>query len=326
MMFALHDYSMVYRGNRTKDEGRKRVTMQTALKPSSLGETQAIDIRTALALGTTIVLWAAAFVAIRAALPSYPPAQLALLRFLIASLALAVNAAIIRVRLPQARDLPRIIAAGLLGITLYNLALNSGQQTVPAGTASILIQTSPIWTALVASALLGERLKLWGWIGIAVSFSGAALIVLRGGMVSLTGGAGLILVASLLLCLFTVLQKPLLARYRPVEVTTYVIWVGTFGLLPFAPSLPELILAAPLDATLAVVFLGLGPAALAYITWAMALARLPASRASAFLFFVPVTASLLAWVLLGEQPTIQAIFGGLLVIGGVVILNKFGKG
>jgi drug/metabolite transporter (DMT)-like permease len=316
---------MVYCKERRKTKDKRQKTMQTTLKTNSINMEKALDLKTMLALGTTIVLWAAAFVGIRAALPAYPPAQLALLRFLIASVALAIYALAIRMPLPRLRDLPRIVAAGLLGITLYNLALNSGQQTVSAGTASILIQTSPIWTALVASAVLGERLKWLGWAGIAVSFSGTALIVLRDGMVGLSSGAGLILVASLLLCLFTVLQKPLLARYRPVELTTYVIWIGTLGLLPFAGSLPAQIIAAPWSATGAVIFLGLGPAALAYITWAVALSRLPASRASAFLFFVPVTASLLAWVLLGEQLTLQMFLGGLLVIGGVVVVNKWGK-
>src|SRR4051812_47735325 len=70
---------------------------------------------TMLALGTTIILWASAFVGIRAALPAYGPLHLAVLRFLVAIVVLAVAAFILRVRLPERRDLPRIVLCGLLG-------------------------------------------------------------------------------------------------------------------------------------------------------------------------------------------------------------------
>lgn len=275
----------------------------------------------ALALLTTIVLWASAFVAIRIALPAYGPQHLALMRFLVASLALGAYAAATRMGLPRRADLPRIIVCGLAGITVYNLLLNTGQQTVGAGAASLLVQTSPIWTALLATLTLGERLRPWGWLGILVSFGGAALIALgEGGGLQLSAGAALVLGAAVLLSLFSVLQKPLLARYSPAAVTTYAIWAGTIGLLPFAGSLAQTVAAAPLGSTLAVVFLGLGPAALAYVAWATVLSRLPAGRAASFLYLVPATALLLAWLLLGEAPHALSLAGGALALGGVVLV------
>jgi drug/metabolite transporter (DMT)-like permease len=112
---------------------------------------------TLLALACTIVLWAAAFVGIRAGLAAYSPEHLALLRFLVASLALGCYAAATRRRLPRPRDIPGVALTGAIGITLCKLALNAGERSVTA--VSLLVNTAPIWTALLAAALLGERLR-----------------------------------------------------------------------------------------------------------------------------------------------------------------------
>src|ERR1039458_3694747 len=95
--------------------------------------------RTILALAFALVLWASAFAGIRAGLRAYAPANLAVLRFLVASTVLAVYAALAHFRRPRLRDLPGLILSGAIGITFYNLALNYGETRVTAGAASMLI-------------------------------------------------------------------------------------------------------------------------------------------------------------------------------------------
>jgi drug/metabolite transporter (DMT)-like permease len=281
---------------------------------------------TILALGTTIILWACAFVGIRAALPAYGPLHLAVLRFLVAALVLGAAAPVLRLRMPERRDLVRIVLSGLLGITGYNLALNTGELEVSAGAASLLVNTGPIWTALLAQLLLGERLRPAGWAGIGLGFAGAATIALgTRSELGVSRGALLVVLAAALLSLYSVVQKPLLARYRPVEATTYAIFAGALGLLPFGWGLPATLLAAPLPATLAVIFLGVGPAALAYVAWAAVLARLPAARAAGFLYLVPPTALLVAWLWLGEVPASAALIGGAIALAGVALVARAGK-
>jgi len=213
-------------------------------------------------------------------------------------------------------------ALGLLGFSFYNVALNTGEMTIPAGPAALLIQTLPIWTALAAVAFLGERMRPRGWIGIGVSFAGAVLIAVgKGSGFSVGWGAGLILLASVSASAYNILQKSMLIRYRPMELTTLAIWAGTILLLPFCGGLAGEVRAAPLGDTLAVLYLGAGPAALAYVTWAVVLPRLPASRASSTLFLVPVVAFLVGWAWLGETPAPVDVAGGVLAMGGVALVN-----
>lgn len=285
-----------------------------------------LDMRTAMALATTVVLWASSFAGIRAGLEAYSPEHVAVLRLLIASLVLGGYALATGIRLPARRDLPALVIAGFLGFTLYNLLLNRGQQTVPAGTAALLVNTGPVFTVVLARVMLGERLRGWGWVGIAVGFCGAAMIAVgQAGGMRISRGAALVILAALAQSLFFIRQKPLLARYRPIECTTFVIWMGTACLLPFAGGLPRAIAAAPVDATLAVVFLGVGPAAVAFVTWAYALSRLPASRAASFLYVVPAVSIAIAWLWLGEVPRALALVGGAVALAGVVIVNTRGR-
>src|SRR5258706_14849115 len=124
----------------------------------------------------TIVTFASAFVAIRAGLRAYSPVQLAALRFIISSLAFGALAFFRPVRLPAARDWPRLVLAGLAGFAIYSLLINSGEVRVSAGMASFVINTSPVFTAILASMTLGERMPAAGWIGLSVCLVGTALL------------------------------------------------------------------------------------------------------------------------------------------------------
>ncbi|GGM13761.1 DMT family transporter [Deinococcus aerophilus] len=283
----------------------------------------------ALSLGAilvTIVFWASAFAGIRAGLEAFSPGHLTLYRFLVAAAALGLYAVVTRIPLPGLPDLARIAGLSVMGITLYHVLLNYGEVGVPAGTASLIIAAGPVITALLATRFGGERLNALGWLGTLISLGGVALIVLGSGQsVGFTRGALLIFGAAVFTSIYFVFQKPLLRRMNPLHFTVWSLLLGTVPMLVFLPGFAAELQAAPLHAHLAVIYIGLFPAALAYLTWTFALSRVPASTTTSFLYVSPVFAILIAWLWLHELPRPITLLGGAVAVAGVVLVNTLGR-
>ncbi len=284
-----------------------------------------VDWRIYLAVLIPVISWASAFAGIRAGLESYTPEHLALLRYIIASFALAVYAVLTRMPLPRLRDVPGIALAGFIGVAFYSITLNAGEIGVSAGVASMIVASSPIFVALLARMIHKEHLSRWGWGGILTSFSGVAVIALGNGGLQFDARALLVLAAAVAQSLYIIGQKPFLKRYSALQFTAYAIWSATIFLLPFGGGLLTAVQQATPDATLAIVYMGIVPGAIGYASWAYVVGRMAASKAASFLYLVPAFAIAIAWLWLGEAPTTLAVLGGGLVLLGVVIVNRRGK-
>jgi drug/metabolite transporter (DMT)-like permease len=285
------------------------------------GATQAVA-----AVAATVVLWASAFPGIRAALTSFSPSDLAFLRFAIATLAIGAYWVFMRPALPSKQDWPRIILAGGLGITAYNLLLNFGQTTVTAGAASFLVNMNPVFALILGVTLAAERVSRWGVLGMLVSFVGVGVIAFGGSKeLSFDWGAVYIVAAAFCFALSFVVQRPLFARLKPISVAMGMIWSATIMLLPVAPSALEALSSASIGATIALIFLGLGPSMLAYVAWSYALSRYPVSQAASFLYLVPPVALSVALFWVDEVPTLLTFVGGALTLTGVIVVNTLGR-
>lgn len=279
----------------------------------------------ALAAGlVTVTLWGSAFVAIRDAGQTLSPGSLALGRLLVSLVALGVAASIWREPLPGRRDLVAIAAFGVLFLGVYSVTLNEAERRVDAGTAAMLINVGPILIAILAGIFLKEGFPRWLFAGCAIAFSGCVLIGLAnsqsGSHASL--GIALLILAAFAYAAAVVIQKRVLARASPLQVTWLGCAAGTVVCLPFTPTLVGELDDAGARAIGWTVYLGAAPTALGFATWAYALRRMSAGRLASLAYLIPVVAILLGWALLGETPPWLAAVGGALCLAGVYLARR----
>ncbi|WP_019066246.1 DMT family transporter [Streptomyces hokutonensis] len=275
----------------------------------------------AAAAVVTVVLWASAFVSIRSAGAAYSPGALALGRLASGALALGVLCLVRREGVPPRSAWRGIAVSGALWFGFYMVVLNWGEQQVDAGTAALVVNIGPILIALLGSRLLGDAMPPRLLAGMAVSFAGAVTVGLS---MSGEGGSS---VLGVVLCLLAavayaggvVAQKPALGRASALQVTTFGCLIGAVLCLPFAGQLVQDAADAPVSATLNMVYLGVFPTALAFTTWAYALARTTASRMGATTYAVPALVVLMSWLALGEVPGLLTLAGGVLCLAGVAV-------
>ncbi|MFD2131373.1 DMT family transporter [Pseudogracilibacillus auburnensis] len=277
----------------------------------------------------TVIGWASGFAGIRASLlGGFSAGHLVLYRFLIASLIFLLYAIYPRsnFKLPKKKDFLLIFSLGIIGITFYHLGVTFGQETVSAGTASMIVGSAPIFTTLIAIFILKEKMEWFGWVGLGAGFIGICLITLGSTGATFTLSKGLLLVffATISTSFFFVYQKPLFQRYHPIELTAYFTWAGTIPMLIYLPGLFHNIQHATLEGNLAAIYVGIVPAALCYATWAIALSLGNVSTLSSMLYLEPPIAIIIAWVWLNELPSVLSMTGGFIAISSVAIVNIIG--
>jgi drug/metabolite transporter (DMT)-like permease len=277
-----------------------------------------------VAAGVTLVLWASGFVGIRAAAPDFAPGSLALLRVIVAGVVLGVMVAVRREPFPAWRNLPAVAVCGVLWFAGYSFLLNAGERRVDAGTAAMLVSLGPILIALLAGALLGEGFPRSLFLGCAVAFGGVVVIGLAGSGEGGSGAGGTLLCLAAALCYAgaVVAQKIALRTVGLFQLNFLCAVVAAIVLLPAAPSLSRDLGDAPASSIAWVVYLGAFPMALAFTTWAYALARTTAGRLAATTYLVPAISIVLGWAVLGETPAALAFAGGAICIAGVAVARR----
>ncbi|MGC5028811.1 DMT family transporter [Micromonospora sp. DT229] len=291
-----------------------------------------------VAAATTVLLWASAFVGIRFAGHDYSPGAMALGRMLAAAVALSAFVALTarargrrahpaapggRTGWPRGGTLGLIALWGTAWFGGYNVALNAAERLIDAGTAALLVAIAPILVAVAAILVLGERLTGRLGVGVAVAFVGVALIAATG----FTGhvdqlGVALAALSAVLYAFGVLLQKRLLARVEAVTMTWLGALAGTIALLPFAPALLDELATAPQGATLGMLYLGVFPTAIGFLTWGYVLSHWTAGRTTAATYLVPPVTVGLSWMVLGEVPAPLALAGGALCLAGVVTATR----
>lgn len=279
-------------------------------------------------LGVLALLWGIAFIGIKEALSELSPATLTILRFGIADASLLAVMAVwpaARPRLHRA-DLWRLIVLGVTGVPGYHLALNWGEQRTSASIASLIVATAPVMVALGSAAVLGERATARRWVGIALAFSGVA--VLAFGDSSGSGSTSLVgvlvsVVAPLMWALYVIVGKPLADRASAIQVTAASMLIGSAFLLPFVSGRTTSEIAALSASGWGwMLLLGLGSSVAGYFIFVWALGKMEATKVSVFLYAVPVVALVAAWLLLDEELGASLILAAAMVIAGLALAQQ----
>ena len=281
-----------------------------------------LDGRALIYIAIALLTWSSAYAAIAYALASFTPGEVALARLAIGSLCFVLLQWMRRAPLPRRGDWLQLAVLGVIGLTVYHLCLNYAETRIASGTASILISLVPAVTAALSAFWIGERISARSALGLGVALFGVVLVVLTTGKdFRFQPMAALVLVSVLASAIFFVGQKPLFVRNDMIGVTTFAFLAGTIGAVPFGLSLPHALAAAPWSHIAALVWLGIAPTFVGYLTWNAALRRAPASQVSSFIYFSPPIAVLIGWVWLGEQPGWLTLLGGAITVLGVALAN-----
>ena len=273
----------------------------------------------------SLFLWSSAFVGIKLALVTFSPGALALSRFLVASLCMffIYSTQIIKTQVAWV-DKMCLMAAGVIGIGLYNICLNYSELQVSAGLASFVIGLMPVISIILSCVFLKEHLYPKVWIGIVISLLGLSLLALGEGSSSqIVQGILLVLVSACCGALLAIVQKRFVRSYSAITVIAWVIWGGTLSLLWYTPLLTHELPNASLFAIGIVLYLGIFPAALAYWAWTYVLKHSSVIKASTSLYAMPFMSSALGFFIVDEKLSLISLLGGGLALFGALIAHRY---
>jgi drug/metabolite transporter (DMT)-like permease len=276
-------------------------------------------------------IWGGTFIAGRILALALPAAVGALMRYLVAVVALLVAARWLEGGLPRLtrRQLLGTLLLGFTGILAYNLFFLGALARLPASRTSLIIALNPVVTIAVASLLLGERLSARRWTGVVVALAGVWIVVSRGdvlGSVFQAVGVGELLMFGGVCswAAYTLIGRRVLEGLTPLAATTYASLWGTVMLAVAAA--PDLRALRPSDFTppvmLSVLYLGVLGTSVAFVWYYQAVQRLGAARTVIFNNLVPVFGATFGVLLLGEPLLPSMLLGGAIAVTGVMLVSR----
>ncbi len=284
-----------------------------------------------LELSAVSVIWGATFIAAKQALEVTSPIILASTRFVISSLLFlpVVYRNWKKGRSIDRQDVKTIILLGLLGVTFFYIFQFLGLEYTTATNVSLLIALIPAFTLLLSVKMLKERLSTMKVVSMGISLLGAFLVVTNGHFdlsARIDDLIGALFIFSNIICwsLYTVIGKKVLQKYPAEIVTAHIVIWGTGLMMPIAFIWGDLTEIANLGLIhwVAILYLGIFGSFIAYFLWYHALEKVDASKASTFLYFIPLVTIILASVFLKEPVTPYILTGGFMIITGVYFTTK----
>ncbi|QXD15557.1 DMT family transporter [Rhodocaloribacter litoris] len=298
-------------------------------------DTRASGWKTDAMLLFVTLVWGCNFPVIKAVLAVMPAHAMNAVRLLISALVLGGYYAVQGRRqgtplLAPLRQAPgMLLALGLLGYFLYQVAFIVGLDHTAAGSAAIIMASVPLWSALVGHTFGFERLRRLGWAGLLVTLVGTALIVVFGPRTVDFGGGvlfGNVVMVGAAVCwgCYTALNRPVLRRVSPLALSLF----GLLFSLPLLflvalPSFDEIAWGRVNGWTWAALLYSGGlSTGLAPVLWSASVHRVGAAHTTAFGNLVPFIALFAGFFFLDEPINLAQLLGGGLIIAGIMLVRR----
>ena len=278
---------------------------------------------------TVVLIWGFNFALMKVMYRYFSPITFNAIRFVISSTAMVL---ILKARgdrvLPDWKDMRRIMWLGLLGNTLYPFIFVLGLDRTKAGNAALLMALTPVFAFLIGVGMKKEQFSMGVLIGIVLSLSGAAAIVLFGrAEVSFSDswqGDLLMIAAAAFWAWQSVESTRLLPKYGPIRLTVFAMTAGSAILVPL--SIPWMLSqdwrSVPLVGWLGVAYSALLSITYSYFIWAYAIDTIGVAHTSVFNNVTPIVALVAGWLLLSEKPLPTQLAGVALVLVGVFMVRS----
>ena len=276
----------------------------------------------------TIIFWGWSFIATKILLEYVNPAELMGLRFIVALPALFVIVFTKRVKLKFSVKHRWQLLLGSAIITAHFLIQITGLQYTSATNTGWIVAATPLVLAVMSYLILKEKIGLKEMLGVAVATIGIILLISKGRLGDLgwlqSIGDWLILASAHTWALYTVATRDLTRIYNPLAITLAIMLPSAILLVGYMVFTSDwsVFLALPLEAVLALLFLGIFSTAVAHWFWQEGVSSLGAARSGFFLYLMPLATTVLAVPYLDEEFGLLSAIGGALVLVGVYVAQR----
>ncbi|MEN3038233.1 MAG: EamA family transporter [Candidatus Kryptonium sp.] len=264
----------------------------------------------------------------KAVVKEIPPLSLTLFRAGIAGIGFWLMICFSRYRKIKIEpsDKLKFFILGLLSVPLNQFAFILGIKYTTPANASLIYAMTPIFALIFSSLLLKEKINFYKVLGVMLSFIGIGIVFAEHGLslnIEYLKGNMIIIFGAMFWALYSILGKPMIAKYGPLYVTGVAMIVGSLTYLPI--GLYDLInldfSVISFGSYLGVIYLGVGTSILGYFLWYYAIGKIEASKVVIFTNGQPIMTAILGMIIFGNPITLPFLIGGTLVVAGVFIVQ-----
>ncbi len=274
------------------------------------------------------IFWGLSFIATKTALHELTPVMIIIFRLLLGISFLTILALYTKrdfsIKLKQHAFI-LILAA----IAVFHLWIQvTGLQYTSAANTGWIIGTAPVFIAIMGTIFFKEKINLKQITGIVIAITGLLLLISKGDFSSIgfisNKGDFLVLASAFTWGVYSMVNKKISLTYPPLMTILYLFIMMALLILPVTANKDTLLRLEHLSSIgwISILFLGIFCSGISYVLWAQSLKDMDSSKVGAFLYLEPFVTVFSAWIFLHENITLLMIISGIIIITGVIIVNR----